>query len=127
MLASIGSVFRAKHRQDFSHVQPLPRQKRRESTQLTKYLSVRGKLPALTPIGENDLTVDGDLIDAVVALDQFGFDTELLLNLSRQTSGAFEETSFDTIGYPDIDSLAAIGFSSHNFSFHLRLSLHTYS
>ena len=127
MRASIGSVFRAKHRQDFSHVQPLPRQKFRESTQLTKYLSVRGKLPALTPIGENDLTADGDLIDAVMSFDQFGFDSELLLNFSRQTGGAVEETSLDTISYPDIDLFVAVGFSAHNFSFHLRLSSHTYS
>jgi len=78
-------------------------------------------------VGENDLIVNSDLIDAFMSFDQIGLDAELFRNHGRQTGGTIVKTSFYTIDYAYIDFLVAIGFSAHTFSFRLGLSLHSYS
>jgi hypothetical protein len=126
-MAPGGSIFHPGYRQDLGQGQLLPRQRRRESTQRAKDLPVHGKLTAFALIGKNDLIVNGDLIDPVMSFDQIGLDAELFRNHSRLTGGPIVKTSFDTVGYSDIDFLVAIGFSAHTFSFRLRLSVHTYT
>ena len=110
-LCARGSASLVKDWQDFGNLQFLPRQEFRESMQFTKYLSVRGKLPAFALIGENDFIIDGDLIDAIVALDQFGLHAELFRDHSRQTGGAAEKPSFHAVGNPNPYRVSTFGFS----------------
>ena len=119
-MAPGGSIFHPGHRQDLGQGQLLPRQRRREFSHFSKDLPVGGELLTRAKIGENDLIVNGDLIDAVMSFDQFGLDAELFRNHSRQTGGPIVKTSFDTVDYSDIDFLVVIGFSAHTFSFRLR-------
>ena len=126
-MAPDGSIFHPGYRQDLGKGQFLPRQRRREFSHFSKDLPVRGEMLARAMVGENDLIVNSDLIDAFMSFDQIGLDAELFRNHSRQTGGPIVKTSFDTVGYSDIDFLVAIGFSAHTFSFRLGLSLHSYS
>jgi hypothetical protein len=126
-MAPDGSIFHPGYRQDLGKGKLLPRQKRREFSHFSKDLTVCGELLASAMIGESDLIVHSNLIDTVMSFDQFGLDTELFHNNSRQTGGAIVKASFYTVGYPHIDFLVVIGFSAHTFSFRLRLSLHSYS
>jgi hypothetical protein len=52
-----------------------------------------GGEPALIPLRENLLPVDGDDEDAAAAADNFAVDAELAFDLSRQTGGSGEVVS----------------------------------
>jgi hypothetical protein len=89
------------HRQDVDHRQLLTGKQRGMVEYLPQNFALAWKLSARALVGENHAFVHGNLVDAVMAFDQFGFQAELLGDGGRQPGGPVIKASFNTIRDPN--------------------------
>jgi len=67
-----------------------------------------GRETPLVVLREDALVVDGHIEDAAASADDLTIDSELLLDLSRQTGGSGEVVSDSAVVDPDVHLLSQI-------------------